>query len=317
MEKLNKSLTLIGWLLLALLVVSLPFYVKSDYMMFNINMAGIYILLTLSLNFVLGYIGLISIGHAGFFAIGAYISAGLTVGLYQSFWVGLVGAGLISALVGIIVGFPALRLKGHYFVLVTLGFGEIVRLVLLNWKSVTRGTDGIVNIPAPVLGPISFDNKAQYYYLILFFVLLASGVSWRIKNSKFGRSFLAIKSSELAAEVMGVNTTETKMLAFSLSAFFAGIAGSLYAHLFSFISPEVFTVEESVLILCMLLVGGSGSILGAIVGAVFLVFLQEWLRFLKEYYMILFGAGIVAVMVFMPSGIVGMVQQWIRKRAIA
>ncbi|MFQ5694068.1 MAG: branched-chain amino acid ABC transporter permease [Nitrospinota bacterium] len=281
----------------------------SRHYLFLINMAAIYAILTLSLNFILGYLGLISIGHAGFFAIGSYVSAALTLGLGAHFLVGLLGAALASMLAGFLLGFPALRLKGHYFVLVTLGFGEIVRLVLLNWKEVTRGTDGVIGIPPPTFGPWAIDTSAKFYYFSLVFVALTVLITHRLYRSKFGRSFVALKDAELAAEVVGVDAARVKLLAFGMSAFIAGIAGSLYAHFTSFISPEVYTIDVSVIILLMLLVGGSGTISGCLVGAALLTFLPEWLRFLKEYYLILYGMGIVLIMVFLPDGIVGLARR--------
>ena len=304
----NKASNKLIYIAALVIAIILPLVSKSEYYLFLLGISGIYTILTLSLNFMLGYLGLVSIGHAGFFAIGAYISAALTVYLNMSFWVSVIMAGLASTIFGAILCSSAIRVKGHYFILVTLGFGEIVRLVLMNWKSVTRGTDGIAGIPLPRIGPLVFNNKVSFYYIILFFVIVTVYVSIRIKNSRFGRSFTAIKNNEVSAQIMGIDLTYNKMIGFSLSAFFAGIAGSLYAHYFTFISPEVFTVEESVLILCMLLVGGSGSIAGSIIGATFLTFLPELLRFLKEFYLAIYGAGIVAVIIFMPYGIVGLIR---------
>jgi len=303
-----KKWILLG-LVLAVAVVLPIFFKNSRYSMNILNLAGVFIILTYSLNFIHGYLGLISIGQAGFFAIGAYITAGLTMAVGLNYFLSLFLAGVASSIAGVLMGFPATRIKGHYFVLISLGFGEIVRLIILNWKEVTHGTNGVNNIPPPSLGPWSFGSRFSYYYLVLFFIIVALLVTHSLRHSKYGRSMLALKVGELAAIVMGVNPLTTKLVNFGLSAFFGGLAGGLYASYIGSISPEAFGVNLSVDVLIMLLVGGSGTLAGPIVGAAFLVVLKEWLRFLREYYLIIYGAGIVAVMVFMPYGIIGLVRR--------
>lgn len=281
----------------------------SDYVLFLFNMTLIHALLAVSLNVVYGYLGLLSLGHAGFFALGAYVSAALTLGAGLPFPVGLGGAALASALAGLLLGFPAIRIRGHYFVLVTLGFGEIVRLILLNWKAVTRGTDGIIGIPAPSLGPLIVSTKLQYYYLDLAFLAVVLVLTARFRRSSLGRACIALRDSELAAAASGVSPAIVKLSAFSWSAAIAGLAGCLYAHFYTFISPEVFTIDVSVAVLLMVLVGGAATATGPVIGAALLTFLPEWLRPLKQYYLILYGAAVVAVMVFMPDGIIGLLRR--------
>jgi branched-chain amino acid transport system permease protein len=300
----RKKIFMAGLLLTA---VILPlFFRNSRYTLNLLNLAGIFIILTYSLNFMHGYLGLISIGQAGFFAIGAYITAGLTMAVGLPYLPSLFLAGIASTLAGLLIGFPATRIRGHYFVLITLGFAEIVRLIILNWKEVTHGTNGVNNIPPPTLGPWVFDSRFSYYYLVLFFVLVTALVTLSLRRSKYGRSMLCLKVGEVAATVTGVDPVRNKLVNFGLSAFFAGLAGGLYASYIGSISPEPFSVNLSVDVLTMLLVGGSGTIAGPAIGATFLVFLKEWLRFMKEYYMILYGAGIVLVMILMPDGLVGL-----------
>ncbi len=298
--------------------IVLPFIFKdSRYYMNLLNFAGIFIILTYSLNFIHGYLGLISIGQAGFFAIGAYITAGLTMGPGLNYFPSLVIGAIAAGLVGGLLGFPAARIGGHYFVLITMGFGEIVRLVILNWKEVTNGTNGINNIPPPQLGPLIFDSRFSYYYLVLVFVILTMLVTVSLRRSKFGRSMLSVKVGELAASVMGVNPLTTKAINIAMSGFFAGLAGGLYASYIGSISPEAFDVELSIDILTMTIIGGSGTIAGPIIGSLFLVFLKEWLRFIQEYYMIIYGAGIVLVMIFMPFGLVGLIKRIAEKFQLA
>ena len=293
-----------------LILSILPIFLKdSRYYMNILNFSGIFIILTYSLNFIHGYLGLISIGQAGFFAIGAYITAGLTMGVGFNYFPALFIASVAAASAGIFIGIPATRIGGHYFVLITLGFGEIIRLIILNWKEVTNGTNGVNGIPPPSLGSFVFDTRFSFYYLVLMFISLTMLVTFRLRRSKYGRSMLSLKNAELAATVMGVNPVTTKLINFGMSGFFAGLAGGLYASYIRSISPEAFSIDLSIDILTMSLVGGSGTIAGPIIGAAFLVVLKEWLRFLKEYYMILYGAGIVLVMIFMPYGIMGLVQR--------
>jgi branched-chain amino acid transport system permease protein len=299
---------LVGLIFLAVALVLPVFFKDSRYTLNILNLTGIFVVFTYSLNFIHGYLGLISIGQAGFFAIGAYVTAGLSMAVGLNYFFSLFLAAIASSVAGALIGFPATRIRGHYFVLITLGFGEIVRLIILNWNEVTNGTNGVNNIPPPRLGPWAFDSRLSYYYLVLFFVVLTLLVTLSLRRSKYGRSMLALKVSEQAATLMGVNPTVNKLISFCLSSFFAGLAGGLYASYIGSISPEPFGVNLSVDVLTMLLVGGSGTVAGPVVGAVFLVVLKEWLRFMKEYYMIVYGAGIVLVMIFMPEGIAGLVR---------
>lgn len=297
-------------LVFLVIAVILPlFFRHSRYYMNMLNLAGIFVILTYSLNYIHGYLGLISIGQAGFFAIGAYVTAGLTIGVGFNYFPALFVGSIAAAAAGVLIGFPSNRIGGHYFVLITLGFGEIVRLIILNWKEVTNGTNGVNDIPAPSLGPFVFDSRFSYYYLILLCIILTMVITVSFRRSKYGRSMLALKVGELAATVMGVNPLTTKLINFGISSFFAGLAGGLYASYIGSISPEAFSVMLSVDVLTMTLVGGSGTIAGPVIGATFLVFLKEWLRFLREYYMIIYGAGVVLIMIFMPYGIMGLLKR--------
>ncbi|MCL5962240.1 MAG: ATP-binding cassette domain-containing protein, partial [Chloroflexi bacterium] len=305
----HKAVTFALWLALAVIVLVIPQVVTSRYFMGLIVLAGIYSILVLGFNFALGYTGQISLGHAAFYAIGAYTSALLAVNLKLPFWVTLPSSALFAGLSGAAVGLPCLRLRGHYLALATLGLGEIVRLVLQNWIELTKGTSGIRNIPPPSFGSLVLDNNTSFFYLVVLLVALLAFVSWRVERSKFGRSFFAIREQEVAAEAVGINTTSRKVLAFAISAAYAGIAGSLYAHGTTFITPDVFSFEESVIIATMLLIGGIGSVGGALLGSVLITFLPEMLRFLKDWYMLAYGVGIVLLMLFLPSGLFGLIKK--------
>lgn len=296
---------LLPWVGLAALVLLFPF-VSSSYLLQVACVGGVYAILILGYDFVLGRAGQLSLGHAAFYGIGAYTSALLSVNWSVPFWLALPAAAVAAGCAGLLVGIPTLRLRGHYLAMGTLAFGEIAALILLRWREGTRGVDGIPGIAPPALGPLVFDSTISYYFLLVFFVALMAWGAERIHHSRYGRALVAIRTGEVAAEVAGIDASRVKVLAFVLSAVYAGVAGSLYAHLFSYISPETFGVEQSIVILTMLLVGGAGSTAGAILGALLLTFLPEWLRFLKEYYVLLYGVGIVLLMAFMPFGIAGL-----------
>jgi branched-chain amino acid transport system permease protein len=294
-------------LLVALFVLglySLPSIITSQYYMHLISTAGIFVILVVGYNILYGMTGQLSFGHAGFFAIGAYAAGVATVQLHLPVIVGLALAVALSILFGIIVGVPTLRLKGHYLAVATIAFGEIVRQVISNWKPVTRGFDGIVSIPGIMIGNIEFKGDFSMYYVILTVALLGMLVSESIKHSTYGRILFAINDSEIAAEVMGVDTTRSKVIAFALSSVYAGIAGALYSHLFGYISPDAFDFRVSVEIVAMLLVGGTGSTIGAAIGAIVITFLPEVLRVSERYYMVIYGLIFLLILVFIPGGLI-------------
>ena len=289
------------------LLCALPFVVQDDYFLRLINMGIIYAILAVSLNFVLGYAGQISLGHAGFFGIGAYTAALMTHGTSgEMFWPAFIASGITAGIAGAIIGIPALRLKGHSLAFGTLGFGEIVRIVLYNWREVTRGTDGISGIPSPKLFGFEFDNDQKYYFLVLAVLILVLIASYRTQRSKFGREFAAIRDAEMAAGTTGVNVTRMKILAFVISSVIAGFAGALYANLVGFLSPDTFTFEVTAQVLSMVLIGGMGTTFGPVLGAIFIMALPEMLRVSKEYYQVIYGAGVAFTVLFLPQGILGL-----------
>ena len=301
-----RTLGLVGIACFAAMLLVLPYGMPTAYHKQVVNLAIIYVVLVVGYNYALGLTGLLSFAQIGFFAIGAYTSALLSVKGGVPFWIALPSAGVVSGLFGLVVGVPTIRIKGHYLAMVTLAFSEVVRIVLTNWKSVTGGGDGIIGIPDPSIGFIHISTKTGFYYLALGITAVMLLIAYRIDRSRYGRMFRAVRDTELAAEVMGINSTKIKVLAFVLSAVYAGIAGSLYAHSYNYISPEVFGVGQIVMVLAMLLVGGAGTISGAVLGAIILTVLPEYLRFVKEYYMFLFGVAIFLIVLFMPDGISGL-----------
>lgn len=277
----------------------------NNYMIDVLTLAGIYIVLALGLNIVVGMAGLLDLGYVSFYAIGAYTYALLSTRLGISFWAALPLGGMAAAAFGVGLGIVTLRLRGDYLAIVTLGFIQIVHIILNNWDRVTNGPNGILNIGRPALGPFVFSQPIHFYYLILVIVCLTIPAMNRLNRSRIGRAWVAIREDEIAAQAMGVDTTRLKILAMALGAFCAGIAGVFFAGKFAFVSPESFTFFESVIVLSMVVLGGMGSIPGVIVGALILVILPEVLREFAGYRMLVFGAALVLMMIFRPQGLIG------------
>ncbi len=296
------------YFVIAILVLILPFI--SDQYITNVATSAItYIVLALGLNIVVGFAGLLDLGYVAFYAVGAYSYALLSTKAGLSFWAVLPLSAIMAAIFGIILGFPTLRLRGDYLAIVTLGFGEMIRITLNNWDSVTGGPNGILNIKGPATLGLSFSQPHHYYYLIIIIGIFTIFAVNRLNNSRIGRAWVAIREDEIAAEAMGINIVKMKLLAFALGASFAGIAGGFFASKMKFVSPESFTFFESVIILCMVVLGGMGSIPGVILGAVVLIILPESLRGFQNYRMIIFGAAMVLIMLFRPQGFIGGVRR--------
>lgn len=275
----------------------------DTYMLDVAATAGIYVCLALGLNIVVGMAGLLVLGYAAFYAVGAYTYALLSVHYHLSFWICLPIGGALAALFGLLLGLPTLRLRGDYLAIVTLGFGEITRITLNNWDTLTRGPNGILQIAPPSIGSFTFSHPLHYYYLHLAMASLTAFVLHRLSGSRLGRAWVAMREDETAAESMGVPTLRLKLLAFSLSAFWGGVAGVLFAGKQRFVSPESFNFLESVMVLCMVVLGGMGSVPGVIAGALLLAVLPEALRGVADYRMIVFGAAMVALMQYRPQGL--------------
>jgi branched-chain amino acid transport system permease protein len=299
----GRFLAVARYLLMCLLLV-VPF-LFSDYFIDVAILAGIYIILALGLNVVVGFAGLLNLGFVAFYAIGAYSYALLNTRFGLDFWSALPFSVVLTSAAGFLLAIPALRLRGDYLAIVTLGFGEITRLILNNWDSVTRGPNGISGIAPPVIMSVSLGKLSYYYYLVLFFLIVTVFMTRRVYASRIGRAWVAIREDEIASSVAGINTTLYKLYACAFGAFWAGLAGAVFAGKMQFVSPESFTFMESVLILCMVILGGLGSIAGVIVGAFLLVLLPEVLREVQLYRMLALGIGLVLLMVYRPQGLLG------------
>jgi branched-chain amino acid transport system permease protein len=296
---------------LAVAAIVFPFAV-SLYQVNIMTTALMYIMLGLGLNIVVGVAGLLDLGYVAFYAVGAYTYALLNYHFGLSFWICLPVGAATAAIFGIILGFPVLRLRGDYLAIVTLGFGEIIRLILENWNEFSFGPSGIANIPRPGLLSIDFSLKGHtvyIYFLVIVFTIFTIFMVNRLQNSRLGRAWLALREDEIACQAMGVDKTRTKLTAFALGATWAGLAGVIFAAKTTFINPASFTIWESINILCIVVLGGMGSIVGVVLGALVLVLLPEYLRAFSEYRMLTFGCILVLMMVFRPGGIVSNVRR--------
>lgn len=267
---------------------------------------GIYALLAMGLNVVVGFTGLLNLGYAAFFALGAYTYALLNLHTGCPFWLGLPAAGLVAMLFGFLIGIPSIRVRGDYLAITTLGFGEIVRIAFNNLDEWTGGPNGLLGIDRPAIFGYRFSvNATPYLYLVLVLVAITAYLLFRMSDSKFGRALVAIREDELAAGCMGIPTVWIKIYAFGLSAFIAGIAGAVFASKQTIVTPDSFDFVLSVLILAMVVLGGLGNIWGSALGALVLGLLPELLRSFADYRMLLFGLIMILMMIFRPQGMLG------------
>jgi branched-chain amino acid transport system permease protein len=299
-----------------LAAVLLPPCVSGTGLAFVTRIAGImglYMLLALGLNLVIGYVGLLDLGFMAFYALGAYTTALLSARGW-GFWPAVLAAVAVAVAVRLALGAPVLRLRGDYLAIVTLGFGEITRVILNNWDSLTNGPKGFSLLSIADLKPVSvpgftLTTNSDFYYLILGFVLLAIFLSLQLEHSRIGRAWVAIREDEVAAELMGIPVTRLKMLAFALSAAFAGVAGAIFARWENFVTPESFTFWESAFLVSMVVLGGMGSVPGTLLGVVIVVGVPELLRDLLQNPRLVscrylfFGIALVAVAIFRPQGL--------------
>ncbi len=304
-----------GWLLLLALGLAFPWFARNDYHLTVMSTAYIFALATVGLNLITGYTGQFNLAHSGFMAVGAYTVGILTVDHQVPFWIAFALSGVTATVLGFFIGLVSLRLKGHYFSIFTLCVGYIMFLVIEKWESLTHGTVGIIGIPAPsAIGPLAFDSPRSLYYLVLFFLVLGVWVMHRIVTSLLGRTFMAIRNSDELAESLGINLMRNKLLAFMLSVFYAGLAGGLYASFVRFLGPGLASVEHTFDMTMYMLVGGLGTLLGPLLGALAVPWLTQYLQFLQEYRFIVFGPILVLLVIFVPHGIVGTYLGWRARR---
>jgi branched-chain amino acid transport system permease protein len=306
--KTKRALRMTSLLLLIILLLLLP-QVLGLFLSEVLTIVGLYVLLGLGLNIVVGFAGLLDLGYVAFFAIGAYTTGVLTspeLGFFNlSFWGALPFAVFMGVLSGILLGIPVLKMRGDYLAIATLGFGEIIRILVLSdfLRPWLGGAQGIGKIPKAHIGGIEFATPQQIYYLILAGCLLVGFVSLRLRDSRLGRAWMAVREDEDVAQAMGINLNSTKLLAFATGAAFSALSGAIFATKLGSVYPHSFNVMISINILCLIIVGGMGSIPGVLVGAIALVGLPELLREFAEYRLLVYGAALVAMMLLRPEGL--------------
>src|SRR5258705_13416581 len=304
-----------SWPILALIAAALavPGVARDGYIIQLLNIAILNAIVVLGLNFVTGWAGQINFGQAAFYGLGAYTTAIATkAGLP---WIASPFLSVVVVVVAsLMLGLPTMRLSHCYLAMTTIGFGEIVRLMIVHWEPVTGGTSGLRAIPGVSVFGFGPQGQVQHYYLLIATLGFAILIASRIRDSVLGRAMIATRDSEIAAEQSGVDTIRTKLLAFMIGAVYAGLAGCLYASSIRFISPDSFSGTQAVLLMTMLIVGGMGSIAGCVVGAVALTILPEALRFLGQWYLVLYGLGVIAVIVVLPGGLASMIAMFPLRR---
>ncbi len=303
-----------GFFALAALIVALPFIFPDNYYVTVVGVSvGLHAILAVSLNLLMGYAGQISLGHAAFFGMGAYSSAILTTRYGWNPWPAILAGMLFTGMVAFVMARPILRLKGHYLAMATLGLGIIVHIILVQTEGLTGGPDGMSEIPPLSLFGWAVETDLGWYAVIGAFMLGVVLLALNLMESRTGRALRALHGSEVAAEMMGIDTTRAKTGVFALAALIASLAGSLFAHQQSFISPDSFNFFFSIELVTMVVLGGIASTYGAILGALVLTFLPELLVVFEDYEVMIFGAILMCMMIFMPQGLFGGLQDLLRK----
>lgn len=290
---------------LALVILVLPFFVESKYYYIVLNVIGLNTIVVVGLNLLIGFAGQISLGHAAFYGLGSYFSGALTVNYGLPLWPAMLIGMAATALVAFLIGYPSLKLRGHYLVMATLGFGIIVNILMGELEQYTGGHDGLIGIPHLSVGGLVFDTDLKNFYLIWVFVFFCMLAARNLLDSRVGRALRAIHGSEAAADSLGVDTSSYKVKVFVLSAVFASLAGSLYAHYITFISPSSYDFYYSIQVVTMVIVGGMGSLWGSLLGAGVLTVISEALHVARQYHIIAYGLFLCLVLIFMPEGVLG------------
>ena len=304
---------ILSLLILAGVILALPLGLGNSYYLNVLVFVGIYSLITIGLSLLMGYTGQISLGHAAFFGLGAYTSGVLSTKFGVSPWLALLAAIFVTGGIAFLIAAPALKLKGHYLAMATLAFGYIVFIVFNQASSLTGGPSGFGQIPRFRLGNFLLRSDVHYYYLVWTLVIVVLVVSLNIIHSRVGRALRSIHEGELTANIMGVNTAKYKIQVFVLSAVYASLAGSLYAHFITFLNPTPFGFHFSIVLVAMVAVGGMASVWGAMIGAALLTILPEYLRAFQDYDILIYGSILLLIMMFLPKGLFAGILRLIKK----
>ncbi|MCK4617313.1 branched-chain amino acid ABC transporter permease [Candidatus Aerophobetes bacterium] len=304
---------ILSLLILAGVILALPLGLGNSYYLNVLVFVGIYSLITIGLSLLMGYTGQISLGHAAFFGLGAYTSGVLSTKFGVSPWLALLAAIFVTGGIAFLIAAPALKLKGHYLAMATLAFGYIVFIVFNQASSLTGGPSGFGQIPRFRLGNFLLRSDVHYYYLVWTLVIVVLLVSLNIIHSRVGRALRSIHEGELTANIMGVNTAKYKIQVFVLSAVYASLAGSLYAHFITFLNPTPFGFHFSIVLVAMVAVGGMASVWGAMIGAALLTILPEYLRAFHDYDILIYGSILLLIMMFLPQGLFAGILSLIKK----
>ena len=313
-------------LIFSIFIVFLPFVTTNSYYLLIINLIGLNTMMVVGLNLLIGYAGQISIGHAAFFGIGAYLSAIFTSNInflagpfawcpeWLGPWLIILSAMMVTGLVAYLIGTPTMKLKGNYLVMATLGFNIILEIILVEWDSITGGANGMAGIPCLSVGGLLFNTDLKFYFLIWGLCVLTMIAAFNLVNSRVGRALKALHSSEVAANTLGINTQRYKVKIFVLSAMIASLSGSLYAHYITVITPKSCDIFYSIQVVIMVIVGGMGSVWGSLFGAVFLTLLSEVLHVVEKFNVVALGLILMLVMIFFPEGLIPGILKMRRER---
>ncbi len=307
----HTGLTVCG---LAAVLLATPLVLNNPYSLGILNLIGLYVITVLGLNLFIGYAGQISLGHAAFFGLGAYGSAILTATYGLNPWLAMALTAVALALVALVIGVPTLRLSGHYLAMATLGFNYVVHSIFVQWDAVTGGPSGLSGIPPLALFGLRFDSDIKFHYLVWTFAIIALTLCLNLVRSGVGRGLAALAQDEVAASALGVDVSRAKVGVFVLSAVFASVAGSLYAHYFSYVNPDGFSIFKSLDLVIMVVVGGMGSIWGTLFGVGFITILPHLLDFFETYADLIQGVILVVILLFLPQGLVTGLLDYLRLR---
>lgn len=305
----SRLLKIVAFVLVGCLLLAFPFLAQNRYQIHIINTVGIYILISLGLNIAMGFAGQFNLAMGPLWGIGAFTAAILNTKLGFPFWINLPASIIVAGIIGAIVGLPSFKVRSHYLAIVTIGLGEFINIFFINMVGLTGGPDGIGRIKPPSLFGFPINNDKRFYYLILIIVALGFLIARQILRHRIGRSFRAIRDDYQAAKAMGINIAYYQILAFVISAAYAGAAGALFAHLNTYVSPDIFDFSSTLFVMTMTMVGGMGNLAGSLVGGLALPILQEYLRVIKNWQLVVYGVAIMVVVLYIPGGVMELMRR--------